>query len=357
MSASPSSPAAKRARIQKTIVTHSGSFHADEALAVHMLRLLPEYRDANVVRSRDPAVWAEASILVDVGAKYDPSVHQYDHHQREFTDTFDAAHTVTRLSSAGLVYKHFGLRALSSLLLGDGGDQDETKAAKVGAVYARLYDDLIEAFDAIDNGVSRYPRTATAAYKDATSLSSVVAKLNPYDGEPNATADGQFARAVAVVGSHFDRSALHLYHAWLPARAIVRDALAARVTRGHLIVMESFAPWKDHLVDLEVEAGLGALAATVTAPLAEKQELPSELPLYVVFPDPSGSWRIQAVPVHPDSFECRKPLPAAWRGVRDTALDALTGAPGGVFIHAAGFIGGHQTREGAIKLAEMAVDM
>jgi uncharacterized UPF0160 family protein len=34
----------------KTIGTHDGKFHADEALACYMLRLLPEYADALIVR-------------------------------------------------------------------------------------------------------------------------------------------------------------------------------------------------------------------------------------------------------------------------------------------------------------------
>lgn len=38
---------------------------ADEALAVYMLRLLPEYKDASLTRSRDPAVLEECDIIVD----------------------------------------------------------------------------------------------------------------------------------------------------------------------------------------------------------------------------------------------------------------------------------------------------
>jgi len=37
------------------IGTHSGAFHADEVLACSMLRLLPQYKDADIVRSRDPS--------------------------------------------------------------------------------------------------------------------------------------------------------------------------------------------------------------------------------------------------------------------------------------------------------------
>jgi uncharacterized UPF0160 family protein len=59
---------------------------------------------------------------------------------------------------------------------------------------------------------------------------------------------------------------------------------------------------------------------------------------------------VQAVN-EPGSFALRKGLPAAWRGLRGAELDATSGVPGGVFVHAAGFIGGHDTEEGALKMA------
>lgn len=64
-------------------------------------------------------------------------------------------------------------------------------------------------------------------------------------------------------------------------------------------------------------------------------------PLYVVYPDEmSGAWRVQAVPVAPDSFEDRKGLPEAWRGFRDEKLSEVSGIDGGIFVHASGFVGG-----------------
>lgn len=46
----------KTARFIKKIGTHSGVFHCDEALACFMLKQLPEYLDADIVRSRDSDV-------------------------------------------------------------------------------------------------------------------------------------------------------------------------------------------------------------------------------------------------------------------------------------------------------------
>lgn len=95
---------AKRPRLEGTIVTHNGTHHADEALAVHLLRKLPTYKDMPLIRTRDPAVINDATIVVDVGAEYDPQRSRFDHHQRGFEETFDGKHK-TKLSSAGLVWK------------------------------------------------------------------------------------------------------------------------------------------------------------------------------------------------------------------------------------------------------------
>ena len=81
------------------IGTHSGHFHADEALAVWMLREhLPEYAGSPLVRTRDPARLAECHTVVDVGGEHDAARRRFDHHQRGFTTTFPGRST--KLSSA-----------------------------------------------------------------------------------------------------------------------------------------------------------------------------------------------------------------------------------------------------------------
>ena len=49
-------------------------------------------------------------------------------------------------------------------------------------------------------------------------------------------------------------------------------------------------------------------------------------------------------------------MPAAWRALRGEALTEATGIPGGVFVHAAGFIGGNDTYEGVLRMAIAAVE-
>ena len=42
-------PASKKPRMMK-IGTHNGQFHCDEVLACFMLKSLPEYKDAEIIR-------------------------------------------------------------------------------------------------------------------------------------------------------------------------------------------------------------------------------------------------------------------------------------------------------------------
>ena len=66
-------------------------------------------------------------------------------------------------------------------------------------------------------------------------------------------------------------------------------------------------------------------------------------------------WRVQAVPVSAGSFQNRRSLPAAWRGLRGEELSAAATIPGLVFVHASGFIGGTDTHAAAVEIARRAL--
>ncbi|KAI0201923.1 putative UPF0160 protein C27H6.8 [Astrocystis sublimbata] len=335
-----------------TIGTHNGHFHADEALAVHMLRQLPAYTSASLVRTRDPALLATCHTVVDVGGEYDAAQNRYDHHQRTFTTTFPGR--PTKLSSAGLVYLHFG-KALIARRLGQDESSDD-----VGVVWRKLYESFIEPLDAHDNGISAYDTAALEAAgiekrfsSGAFNLGAVVGRLNANWNEPTpadpaeaqAAEDARFEKASTRIGDEFDLDLAYYTSAWLPARSIVQAAYAKRTqydSEGRIMVLEGPAvPWKDHLYTLEEEQNID-----------EKNKV-----LYVLYaekPTPDAKWRIQAVPLTKDSFQSRKALPEPWRAARDEALDGITGVPGGVFVHASGFIGGNKTFDGAKAMADKA---
>lgn len=132
------------------IGTHSGSFHCDEALACGMLKILPKYTESPIVRTRDVKTFPLCNMLIDVGAVYNASEGRFDHHQATFVDTYDDAHDI-KLSSAGLIYKHFGREIVQYLISQlPGVAIDEATLTKL---VLRTYDHFVLELDAIDNGV------------------------------------------------------------------------------------------------------------------------------------------------------------------------------------------------------------
>lgn len=345
-------PEALQARLQETalhaklpegglpafICTHHGTFHADEAMACAMLKCLPEYASMPILRTRSQAEIDQASIVVDVGATYEPEKHRYDHHQRSFTDTYSEAYAGIKLSSAGLVFKHFGaevVRALCGPL--------EPRASQ--AILAKTYDSLIRELDAQDNGVAvaDEPR-----YRFCTHLGARVGRLNPSWQEPSSPEieNARFKEAAKLAAKELCDVVCGYCGGWLPARTIVEEALEKRKEvhpSGEVLRLPRFCPWQEHLFDLEEEAK--AAGAPESAPLTK----------YVIFQDSRAGWRVQAVPKARGSFENRLSLPKAWCGVRDQQLSELSGIPGCVFVHAAGFIGGNDSEAGALEMASKAL--
>ena len=235
------------------IGTHDGTFHCDEALAIAMLTLLPEYSESMVLRSRNSEYLSKCSIVVDVGAVCDPTCHRYDHHQREFTGTFSEDHKV-KLSSAGLVYKYFGERIIHRILSDSSHDVDSSQLVDV--LYTKVYDAFIQHIDGIDNGVE--VAEGELKYIISTTLSSRVGKLNPSWNEDQSSeyANEQFLKAVALTGSEFIDHVNDMILRWWPARSILQKAIQDRFTvhsSGQIIILEQFCPWQSHLFDIETE--------------------------------------------------------------------------------------------------------
>ncbi|EEB06460.2 eukaryotic protein [Schizosaccharomyces japonicus yFS275] len=327
-------PFSRRFRMssQKRIATHSGKFHADESLAVYMLRCLEEYRDAKVIRTRDLELIDSCDIAVDVGGKFD-GVKYFDHHQREFNDTFSPDYK-TKLSSAGLVYKYFGKRVITSIL-----PSAPITESQLDLLHVKIYREFIEGLDADDNGISPYPAELKPAFRSSLSLPGMVSMLFPEwnsDKQDDDAIYEQFMKASRMMGHWFEAAVKYYTLSWLPAKSIVESAVN-EAGSSPIIVFQKSCPWKSHLFEIEEEKNIVGQFK------------------YALYSD-GKNWRIQAVSISPDSFVSRLPLPEPWRGVRDDALSKLTGIPGCIFVHASGFIGGNATYEGVLEMAKKALN-
>ncbi|WOK98732.1 hypothetical protein Cni_G07444 [Canna indica] len=321
----------------KRVGTHNGSFHCDEALGCFMIRLTSKFSGAEIVRTRDPELLETLDAVVDVGGVYDSSLDRYDHHQKGFNEVFGHGFS-TKLSSAGLIYKHYGKEIIAKEL------QFDEEHENVQLLYLAVYKSFIEAIDAIDNGINQYDTDQPPKYVNNTHLSPRVGHLNLEWIDPDQSFEKEnaaFHQAMMLAGGEFLESVQFHARSWLPARSIVIECLNSRRNvdpSGEIMVLDKFCPWKLHLFDLEEELRIDPLIK------------------YVIYQDErSKNWRVQAVAISPEKFESQKPLPLPWRGLTDDELSEKSRIPGCIFVHISGFIGGNRTYEGALAMARTAL--
>jgi len=330
-------PPEKQSRNGALVIgTHDGTFHCDEVLACWMLKQLPQYKDATILRTRDSTKLDECDIVVDVGGVYDPEKNRYDHHQRTFDGTMNSIagqQWSTKLSSAGLVYLHMGKDVVAELASLPSDDPS------IELLYDKIYEGLIEEVDAVDNGIDQYE--GTPCYRVTTTLGARVARLNPAWNEENADVGAGFDKAMEICGEEFADRLNYFKDSWLPARKLVEEAIKVSKKNhpsGEIVVFNSGGcPWKEHLFNIEKELEISGKIK------------------FVLYPDQKKNWRVQCVPQELGSFKNRLSLIEKWQGIRDQELSDLSGIPGCIFVHANGFIGGNQTYDGALEMAKITI--
>ncbi|KVP96933.1 hypothetical protein WJ97_14020 [Burkholderia ubonensis] len=297
----------------KLIGTHSGSFHADDALGVAMLLAL--YPAATVVRSRDPEVWATCDALVDVGGEYHPVRNRFDHHQKGFAERRENG---VRYASSGLVWQEYG-GLYVGLVCSPGYD-----GLDLNAIAREVDVRLIQHADAVDVGDWS---PAEAHF----SLSGIINSMNSTWREDSSDDDERFAEAVALAGTVL-RNLVREVAAELAAAEKVR---AGRLLAdGRVLVLEEARLPFDPVVC---------------------KEMPDVL--FVVYPESKGQQiQVRVVPKVLGSFVARADLPEAWAGLRDDELARVTGVEDAVFCHNGRFICGARSQAGAIRMAELALD-
>lgn len=286
--------------MKKTIVTHSGKFHADDVFSVATLMHL--YPDAQLIRTRDAALIAQADIVVDVGQEYDAQAGRFDHHQRGGAGARDNG---IPYSSFGLVWRHYGLAVCQgNPLLAD-----------------KLDANLVAVIDAIDCGYGM------SGNEQGVSLSHTIGLLNPTWQEADNFDDcfGQAVQFATTILMRFIANATAQLDAYQEVVVAIEQAEEASI-----VVLDKYIPWKQAVHE-------------------HGQQV-----LYVVYPSPAQQWMIQAVPVAPDSFDNKQSLPLAWAGLSGAELQQATGVNDAGFCHNNRFIAGAASFAGAMKMAKLA---
>jgi Uncharacterized conserved protein related to MYG1 family len=300
------------------LITHDGSFHADDTLAYAILSKIPRFQGADLIRTRDANLIQSAGgsdIVFDVGFEFDAVRNRFDHHMRDKPlreETFEGK--PIPYSSVGLIWRFFG----EEYLLANFDDIE----GYIDEVWEEVDRTFILPTDMTDNGIGQsfLPTTLAVAVDDFNQA---------WDDET------EYGNELFLQASEYAGQALHrrVEKVLSTARALgLATEAFATSPDPKIIVLPRPMPWEP-----AVYAG-GFDEA-----------------LYVIS-EKKGSWYCQAVRPEEGSFEQRLPLPEQWAGLEETDLAAVTGVEDAIFCHAMRFVCAARSLEGALALARMAVE-
>lgn len=300
----------------KNLVTHNGSFHADDLFACAVLSLILESKNQKfkIIRTRDEEVLKQGDYVFDVGGVYDPELNRFDHHQRGGAGVRE---NDIPYASFGLVWKHFGLELCN-------GDE---------IVFNTIDTKIAAPIDSIDNGVDI--------------VSPKFEHIMPYGGdqpfliftptwqEDESETDNIFRTQVRQV-----------------AKILKREIEVAKADGvGRQLIEEAYRNSENKQIIELPKSGFPRYLYQKT--LSRFPE-----PLYVVYESThTDNWKVEAVTKAPDTLESRKQFPETWRGFmnNDPKLPEITGVSDIIFCHRGGFLLTVKSKAGAMKLAELAL--
>ncbi len=304
-----------------TVVVHDGSFHPDDVMACAILQeyFARDGKKIKIIRSRDPKIQERADIVADTGNVYDSITNRFDHHQPEGAGVRDNG---IPYASAGLVWKHYGMG------LSDGNQE----------MFNMIDYSVIQSLDAADNGVSTF-ESKDARYPFPFLYGDALTSFRPAYGE-NLERDDQFLLAVAYAREILVRELAHARGA-AQANKKIFSYYENSTDKELLIIDEPFSR-----EDVNRAFRVYGMTETMLVVFPTGDELTGQI----------DGWKLLTVQKTGESFEPRLALPASWAGLRDEELQRTTGVADATFVHRARFMAVTRTREGALKLAEIALD-
>lgn len=292
-----------------TIVAHSGDFHTDDLFAVSTLLIyLGENANVEILRTRDMSIIEKSDYVVDVGGIDNPDINRFDHHQKGGAGKRENG---IKYASFGLVWKKFGKEICGN----------EKIAKKFDEI-------LVQPIDAPDNGIA----LMTTTFKDIfpVDLGFLTFIFKPTWKEDVSKTDDVFRSLIPYAKGIILRT-INYSKDFIEGQELVEKSYEETEDK-RVIVTDSGYPW------LEV--------------LSKHPE-----PLFVVyFNKRDDTWSIKGIRDNYFSFDYRKLLPESWAGKYDGELEKVTGVPGGVFCHNHRFMAVNKTKEGILKMAEIALN-
>lgn len=288
-----------------TVVTHNGSFHADEVFATATLEIWAEMNNKKlaVIRSRDPKFFQKADFVLDVGNIYDPKNNRFDHHQRGGAGNHDNG---IPYASFGLVWKKYGEQVCGK------------EIAKT------IENKLVLPIDAIDNGIniSKNLREDVRQYSVAREM------IYPLRYSPDGKGFEHFLEIAKIIL----KSEINMAKETSEQEKRV-EAEIKRQLEPEILILDEDIYW-DKVVTRYKKIKI------------------------VIYPEPdTNSWCAEVGRDDLTDYNSnRASFHESWRGLRDEALVEVSGVSDAVFCHRAGFFAVAKTKEAALELARKALN-
>ena len=298
---------------KKVIVTHSGSFHADDIFACAALTLYLDSQKTpyRIIRSRDEKVIKNADYVIDVGGIYDTETERYDHHQPGGAGKRENG---IPYASFGLIWEKYG-----PLLC-----HNETIVNDIDRRIA-------QPIDAIDNGIS-ITEPSDLGLCDYGIYGIIGAYQNTWKESGEDT--NQMKNFMFLVN----------FFKPLLSREIDRSSHRLEMIDK---IQETYDNAENKII---LEIPYHVTVSALIQVLHKYKEV-----MYIVCRS-NTNWKALAMRKEPCSFENRKSLPESWAGKRGDELAEITGVSDALFCHNAVWMAVAESREGAWRLAELALE-
>lgn len=293
------------------VVTHNSGFHTDDVFATATLSIFLEREgiDFEIVRTRDHKIIESADYVMDVGGISDPEKNRFDHHQEGKAG--ERSNGIP-YASFGLVWKKFGPILTGSTVISESIDKM-----------------LVQPIDALDNGVKIIKSEIDGVMPVDIGLMTFL--FYPTWREQEGDIDKIFIQMVSYAKFLLLRVIKYKTDEF-DAEKFVIDAYNNAEDKRLIIVENNKYPWNKVLT-----------------------RYPE--PLFVIYKNiANDTWNMKGIMDDFSSFVYRKYLPKEWSGKRDFELEKITGVSGSVFCHNDCFIAVNKTKEGILKMAEIALN-
>lgn len=282
-------------------ITHSGTMHADEVFATAFLNdYLDDIKVIRVPYVEEDKV-PKGALIYDIGRG------KFDHHQE---DT-EVRENGIKYSSFGLLFKEYGKEYLK-----------KKNVANIEEVFTIFDKELIEAIDAIDNGI--FPEI-TAPYKVKT-ISDIIKAFNPSYAS-NQDENEQFIKAVefaTVIANEILTSVIGK----VQAKEIVLHKL--KKSTSPILELEEYLPYEETIL----------------------KNSEGDHILFVLYPSNRGGYGIKTIKKSLEDKTDRMSLPEAWAGLEGEELERKTGIKGTYFCHMNRFLLTCNSKETAYQILE-----